>query len=325
MPISQNVRDLVEAVAASDMERSRNAAICVVVADKTKGNAAWRNRMIGSLEARMLGATDLGRILPADIQGILVFEEEVPELAYRRYELTRGSREAISRMKVMHRVAGKLAELGINETATTLLYGESGCGKTTLARMAAYEMSLPFAYINLSNLIGSLLGQTASNLAKCFKYVRDVPCVLLLDEIDAIALSRSDGSSSADAEMNRVTITLMQELDRLPSTVCVIAATNRPDVLDKAVKRRFANKYEITRCQSADEAMAIAETFLDTCEGYAYDFFDNPEFLAWQRGHEGPWPTQASVVHEVVEALARHIAANKPLEDEIDIRWEAMR
>lgn len=75
-------------------------------------------------------------------------------------------------------------------------------------------------------------------------------------------------------------------------------------------RRKVVQRLRELTCQSADEAMAIAETFLDTCEGYAYDFLDNPEFLAWQRGHESPWPTQASVVHEVVEALARHIAAN---------------
>jgi len=91
------------------------------------------------------------------------------------------------------------------------------------------------------------MGGTSKNINKAFSYAISNPCVFMLDEIDCISIRRSDTSSSSGAggEMARVTITLMQEFDKLPNDVIVIGATNRMDRMDEALLRRFSMKHEV--------------------------------------------------------------------------------
>lgn len=106
-----------------------------------------------------------------------------------------------------------------------------------LARYIAHKAKLPFLRIQFSSLVDSHLGQTQSNLARIFDYVRTAPCVLCFDEIDAVGMAR--GQKDDVGEMNRVVIAIMQEMDRLPNNVIIIGTTNRFDRLDPALIRRF--------------------------------------------------------------------------------------
>ena len=90
------------------------------------------------------------------------------------------------------------------------------------------------------------MGDTSKNIKKVFDFCKGKPCVLMLDEIDCIGLKRSGGSNGADGELARTTISLMQELDQLTNKQIVIAATNREDRIDEALKRRFYQKHEMT-------------------------------------------------------------------------------
>ena len=94
-------------------------------------------------------------------------------------------------------------------------------------------------YINFSRVIDSHLGSTGSNIAKVFDFVRYTPCVLMLDEIDTVS-KRRDGGSNAEGELSRVTVTLMQEFDKLNGHQIVIGATNLIDLIDNALLRRFS-------------------------------------------------------------------------------------
>lgn len=100
-----------------------------------------------------------------------------------------------------------------------------------------------------------------------------------------------------------MTVTLMQELDRLPNGMVLLAATNRPDIVDPALARRFTRHVEITRPRDPDEVHCIVENYLDDC-GLCYDV-DVMESIcgSW----EGPMPTQDAVVNGLVEAIADHV------------------
>ena len=129
-------------------------------------------------------------------------------------------------------------------------------------------MQVPFAYVNFSNVIDSHLGGTQRNLSKVFDYVKNQKCVFMLDEIDAIGTER--GLKNTDVgEMSRIVISLMQNLDTLSSDVVLLAATNRKDIIDKALLRRFTNSHEIRRL-SEEERFEMAKIFLDDV-GYKYD------------------------------------------------------
>lgn len=147
---------------------------------------------------------------------------------------------------------------------STLLYGESGTGKTMFARYVAYKLGLPYVYINFSQLVGSYLGETARHLSQVLTYIREngAACLLMLDEVDCISINRSNSSNSgSDAEMNRTTISLMQEFDQIDNDCIVIAATNRKEMIDSAFLRRFSIQYEF-KPYSEEENRQMIQQFL---------------------------------------------------------------
>lgn len=106
------------------------------------------------------------------------------------------------------------------------------------------------------------MGNTSRNISKAFNYAVANPCVFMLDEIDCISIRRSDSSDSgASGEMARVTITLMQEFDKLTNDIVVIAATNRMDRIDEALLRRFSVKHEM-KPLNEEERSELAYKFL---------------------------------------------------------------
>jgi MoxR-like ATPase len=135
------------------------------------------------------------------------------------------------------RRAQELAEQGIEPTSTLLLSGSPGVGKTMAARWLAAELGLQIVSIDLAALISSFLGTTGKNLRAVFEYASTNPCVLLLDEFDAVAKRRDDETDVG--ELKRIVNVLLVELDRWPDTSLLVAATNHPQLLDPAIGRRF--------------------------------------------------------------------------------------
>lgn len=122
-----------------------------------------------------------------------------------------------------------------------LLLGPPGTGKTLLARAVAGEVDLPFISLNIGEMLSSLVNGTATNLQNAFEAARDIaPCVLFIDEIDALAGKRSENGHASDRSHNAAVNTLLTLLDGLhkgAEPIFVIAATNRADSLDPAITR----------------------------------------------------------------------------------------
>lgn len=152
--------------------------------------------------------------------------------------------------------AGELADKGVRYVNSVLLSGMPGVGKTLFANALAKRLDYPLYKINTSTLISSYLGQTSLNLYKVFNFAKARRAVMLLDEIDAFGLAR--GAKGEVKEMARVTITLMQMLDALPSGFVLIGTTNRPDTLDAALSRRFERTVEMPPF-SRDDAIGLVE------------------------------------------------------------------
>lgn len=118
-----------------------------------------------------------------------------------------------------------------------LFTGSPGNGKTSLAEAIANALMLPMFVVRYEGIIGSYLGETATKLKKVFDYISTQNCILFFDEFDAIAKERGDLHETG--EIKRVVNSLLMQVDKLPDYVIVIAATNHPELLDKAVWRRF--------------------------------------------------------------------------------------
>jgi SpoVK/Ycf46/Vps4 family AAA+-type ATPase len=151
--------------------------------------------------------------------------------------LTAEAQAAIDTLIDQRRQAPRLIDLGLEPPKSLLLQGPPGVGKTVTARHLARELSLPLVTIELAALMSSLLGQTGQNLRQLLDHARSFPCVLLLDEFDALAKRRDDQSDIG--ELKRLVNVLLLELERWPDTGLLIAATNHPQLLDPAVERRF--------------------------------------------------------------------------------------
>lgn len=132
----------------------------------------------------------------------------------------------------------ELKSAGVDLPSRLLMYGPPGCGKSLAARLIASKLSLPLLTVRCDAIVSSLLGQTGRNLREVFDYAGTRPCILFLDEFDALAKARSHAGEVG--ELQRVVISLLQNLDSLRDDTIVVAATNHHELLDPAIWRRFS-------------------------------------------------------------------------------------
>lgn len=135
------------------------------------------------------------------------------------------------------RGADLLRRHGLTVRSKLLFCGPPGCGKTLTAEVFAHELGLPLIVARLDAIISSFLGETATNIRKVFETAADQPCVLFLDEFDALARARADGSEHN--ELRRVVNSLLMLIDRFKGKGFLVAATNLEESLDAAIWRRF--------------------------------------------------------------------------------------
>lgn len=118
-----------------------------------------------------------------------------------------------------------------------LLIGPPGNGKTSLAEAIAEALFVPLIVVRYESIVGTYLGETALRLKKLFDYASTRKCVLFFDEFETLGKERGDIHETG--EIKRVVSSLLMQIDSLPSHVTVIGATNHPELLDRAVWRRF--------------------------------------------------------------------------------------
>ena len=157
---------------------------------------------------------------------------------------------------------------GLHPTRTALFTGPPGVGKTLAARWIAKKLDRPLIILELSAVMSSFLGRTGSNIRNIFDYAKGVNCVLLLDELDAVAKRRDDAVEIG--ELKRLVTVLLQGIDDWPPTGILLAATNHQELLDPAVWRRFEVVVEFPM-PSHEQIQQAVKIFLGPVDSEARD------------------------------------------------------
>ena len=180
--------------------------------------------------------------------------EELPEPILAPQE-----RQGIDRFIKERRGAQVLLEQGLAPPSSLLLVGPPGVGKTYTVRYLAGRLGLPLIVLDMATAVSSYLGRTGHNLRSVLDYARSRPCVLLLDEFDAIAKTRDDPGDVG--ELKRIVNVLLTELEHWPCSSILAAATNHPHLLDKAIWRRFEHTLSLNMpCE--DERRRLLDRYL---------------------------------------------------------------
>ncbi|QDT05092.1 ATP-dependent zinc metalloprotease FtsH 4 [Rubripirellula lacrimiformis] len=137
----------------------------------------------------------------------------------------------------------RLGAYGLKNRKTILLYGPPGCGKSLGAKRLAWNTGLPLLKVRFDALLSSYFGESASNLRAVFDSAKEQPCVLLLDECDFIAKSRSNSRDIGEA--SRIVNSLLQLMEEYDAPGLLVATTNLENSLDDALFRRFDDVFQI--------------------------------------------------------------------------------
>ena len=180
---------------------------------------------------KMQGLGDKGKVYDAESEKTNITFKDVAGLDEEKNEL----------LEIVHflKEPKKFHQMGAKIPRGILLYGKPGTGKTLIAKAIAGEAGVPFISMSGSEFIEMFAGLGASRVRKLFEKAKKIsPCIVFIDEIDAIGARRT-GGSGAESENNQTLNQLLVEMDgfNTDETVIVLAATNRPEMLDKALLR----------------------------------------------------------------------------------------
>lgn len=205
---------------------------------------------------------------------LLPFPDEADEFI-QRIEPNRSTQDIFMSSENVRLFTGLLREYrkseqikmhGLTVRSKLLFCGPPGCGKTLCAEVFANELGLPLFIVKLDRLMSSYLGETATNIRKIFEFARRQPCVLFLDEFDAIARARDDGGEHS--ELRRVVNSLLLFIDQIQPSGFLLAATNLDQSLDPAVWRRFD---EVVWFDAPDQRM-IRKYLVNAFKNVAVEF-----------------------------------------------------
>jgi len=219
-----------------------------------KGNKLLVDVMGTPLTFIITATSPIGPIVVTEETVITIGKKPVEEKAgvpTIRYEDIGGLREEIETIREMIEVPMKYPQvfkkLGVSPPKGVLLYGPPGTGKTLLAKAVASETEAHFIHLPGPEIMSKWYGQSEENLRNVFKEAQEnAPAIIFIDEIDAIAPAREDVSGEVEKRVVSQLLTLMDGLEARGEVV-VIAATNRPDSLDPALRRpgRFDREMQI--------------------------------------------------------------------------------
>lgn len=241
MPRSDLLMALVRAATKGDQVLLRRALESMVAEEREKQHHVLADRLADYLRPNG-NHEGKGPLVNDDRIGSLLLEL-VPRKTLGDLILSEPVSQACAELVEEQQRSELLRAYGLEPRHRVLLIGPPGNGKTSLAEALAEALVVPLLVVRYDGVIGSYLGETAVRLRILFDHVRTRRCVLFFDEFDTLGKERGDLHETG--EIKRVVSSLLMQVDSLPSHVLAIAATNHPELLDRAVWRRFQLRLQL--------------------------------------------------------------------------------
>ena len=236
--------NLVRAGAKGDPALFRESLEALVAEERAKQHHVLADRLAAHLNTG--GARNVNASAPLTRRngpGTDLFHETSPERRLGDLVLPASVANAGRELIEEFRRADLLRAHNLEPRHRVLLTGPPGNGKTSLAEALATELAVPLFAVRYESVIASYLGETAVRLSRLFDEVRTRRCLLFFDEFDVVGKERGDIHETG--EIKRVVSSLLLQIDDLPSHVVVVTATNHPELLDRAVWRRFQLRLDL--------------------------------------------------------------------------------
>lgn len=241
VPTINQLTKLFQAIKSNDQNRAYDVANDIITSEEKKGHREAAQLLRGSLNPNGHGKTSEARGLHPIVENANILtgalQPLVPKLKFADITLLPQWRRELEIITKEWKNRISLKAAGITRRRKLLFFGPPGCGKSLTAAALGIELDIPTYIVRFDSIIGAYLGQTAIHLRQLFRFAEETPCVLLIDEVDALGKKR--GNPLDVGELDRIVIALMQELEHSLGQGLIIATSNLPKHLDEALWRRF--------------------------------------------------------------------------------------
>jgi SpoVK/Ycf46/Vps4 family AAA+-type ATPase len=274
MATADHVKALIRSHAEGDDERFYAIAMQVAAQAARQGHTKFAQELrnlVDQAKARFKAAPSGQQTRPVpivqprgELAGLLTAAFPKTRLSDMALDLAIHSR--IDRVLTEQRQREKIVAHGLTPLRKLLLLGPPGTGKTMTAAALAGELGLPLFTIQLDGLITKYLGETAAKLRLIFEAIRQNRAIYLFDEFDALGGERA--AKNEVGEIRRVLNSFLQFLEQDDSNSIIVAATNHPQILDKALFRRFDSviEYRLPSRKISEEVIRARLALLDTSD-----------------------------------------------------------
>lgn len=269
MAAAEQIKSLIKSFSEGDDARFYSTAMQIAASEAKKGHTAFadelRKLIDRAKEERGVSRFNVQKTIPiASPRGELsdLLEVFYPKVKLKDMILTPELANSLNRIVTEHRKFEVLQQHNLHPRRKLLLIGRPGCGKTKTAQALACELGLAVFIVRLDGLITKFMGESISKLRLIFDAMQNTKGVYLFDEFDSIGSNRSYGNDVG--EIKRVLNSFLLNIEKDDSHSIIIAATNLPEALDKALFRRFDDIIEYPL--PGKEELSI--TFIRNLEGF---------------------------------------------------------
>jgi SpoVK/Ycf46/Vps4 family AAA+-type ATPase len=303
MATAEQIKSLIRSHYSEDPERFYAMALQLAAHEAQQGHGALAHdiRDIVDKARRENGPGVLK--FPTDLRGLVL--SETPGVRLSAMVLDQKLANRIKRVVHEYRQQQRLKTHGLSHRRKVLLIGPPGTGKTMSARVLAAEIGLPLHTVQVDKLVTKFMGETSAKLRQIFDLIQQELGVYLFDEFDAIAGERT--LENDVGEMRRVLNAFLQFIEQDTSDSLIVAATNSPGLLDRALYRRFDDVLYYELPGPEDRKRLIGNSL----GSFLPPFFDQDTAASQSDGL-----SQAEIVQACQDAIKQGILANRNTVDE---------